>query len=56
MKEKINTYIAVLLITIAGGGATLLIVHIGTSDVLATTLQGSEGVYASLQQSILNNR
>lgn len=55
MKDKINAYFAVLLITIAGSGATLLIVHIATSETLLATFSGNETTYAALQQSILNN-
>jgi len=55
MKDRINSYIAVLLITIAGGGAALLIVHIATTDIVITAIQGTEGSYAALQQSILNS-
>jgi hypothetical protein len=43
MKNKINSYFAALLVTIAGAGATLLIVHIATTDTLAATVYGSEG-------------
>lgn len=32
MKDKINAYFAVLLITIAGAGAASLIVHIAFAD------------------------
>lgn len=56
MKDKINTYMAVLLITIFGGGATLLIVHIATSDTIAVTFSGSEANYSLLKQSILKNK
>jgi len=56
MKDKINSYFAVLLITIAGAGATLLIVHIATADVLDITVSGNEAKYIQLQQSILKNR
>ncbi|MCR4333556.1 MAG: hypothetical protein NUV60_00840 [Patescibacteria group bacterium] len=56
MKDKMNTYIAILLVTIAGSGAALIIVHVATTDVITTALRGSESNYASLQQSILNSR
>lgn len=56
MTFKINTYIAVLLVTLFGSGAALIIVHIGTTDVIATTFAGNEAQYAVLQQSILKNR
>lgn len=52
MKEKINSYFAILLITIAGAGAALLIVHIAYSDAF-DTFGGSEAAYAPLQKSIL---
>lgn len=34
MKDKINTYFAVLLITIAGAGATVLIVHVANASTV----------------------
>jgi len=55
MKEKINAYFAVLLVTIAGSGAALLIVHIATTDVLVAAARDTEANYAALRQSILNN-
>lgn len=55
MKNRINAYFAVLLITLIGSGAALLIVHVATANTFTTTLGGSEAGYASLQQSILNN-
>lgn len=55
MKDTVNTYFAVLLLTIAGSGAALLIVHIGTTDVIATAFASNEANYSSLQQSILKN-
>lgn len=56
MKNTLNTYFAVLLVTLAGAGATMLIVHIATTDVLAATSGENRAVYASLQQSILESR
>ncbi|GEM_PF-1731138 len=32
MREKINSYFAILFITIAGAGASLLIIHIAYAD------------------------
>ncbi len=52
MKEKINSYFAVLLITIAGAGAALLIVHVAYDNAFAN-FGGSEAAYAPLQESIL---
>lgn len=54
MKDRINSYFAILIITIAGSAATFLIVHIATTDALAANFGGSEASYASLQQSILD--
>lgn len=56
MKDRINSYFAVLLIAIVGSGAALLIVDIGTTDMVASTFGGSEANYAALRQSILENR
>lgn len=55
MKDKINSYFAVLLITIIGSGAALLIVDIGTSVVVASTISGHDANYAALEQSLLKN-
>ena len=56
MKDRINTYIAALLITIAGSGAALIIVHVATTDIITVALQkGQVNNYASLQRSILEN-
>ncbi len=57
MKDKINSYFAVLLVTIAGSGATLLIVHIANSDTLAATFAGSEANYTrTIQHNTLPAR
>lgn len=52
MKEKINSYFAVLIITIAGSAAAMLIIHIAYSNASVLTVN-SETQYAQLQQSIL---
>ena len=56
MKERINTYFAILLITIAGAGATSLIVHIAFSNTDAFVANNSAARYLQLQQSILRNK
>jgi hypothetical protein len=56
MKSRVNTYLAILFITLAGSGAALMIVRIATDDMVATTFRGSEANYFLLQQSILNER
>lgn len=55
MKDKINTYIATLLITIAGAGATLLIVHVVFANTFPA-LAGGESQYAPLQKTLLNEK
>jgi len=57
MRSLVNFYIALLLITIVGSGAALLIVEIATTDVITTALRSNNDMkYASLQQSILKDR
>jgi len=56
MKEKVNTYFAVLLITIFGALAAFAIVDIATTDVIAAATSGSTQTYEALRESILNNR
>lgn len=57
MKSSVNFYIALLLITVAGAGATLLIVEIATTDVITSTLRSNnDAKYASLEQSILKGQ
>lgn len=53
MTEKINSYFAVLLITVTGAGAALFIIHVAYSDTLIATIFGSEAAYAPLQRAIL---
>lgn len=55
MKDRINSYFAVLLITVAGAGATLLITHIANTDTdkLSQIVIGNEKNYDALQHSIL---
>ena len=44
MKEKINAYFAVLLITVFGAGAASIIVHVANTDPM-TSMSGYEGTY-----------
>ena len=53
MRGKVNSYIAILLITIVGSGAALLIVQVATDNAISSTFGGSEAAYSSLRQSIL---
>ncbi|HUY62492.1 MAG TPA: hypothetical protein VMV50_01715 [Candidatus Paceibacterota bacterium] len=50
MKEKINTYFAILIITVAGAGASLIIIHTANANVTALTFGSEAGQYASLGQ------
>jgi hypothetical protein len=52
MKYKINSYLAILLITIAGAGAALLLMHVATSDTFAATFSSGATKYDKLQKSI----
>lgn len=47
MTAKINSYFAVLIITLAGAGAALLIVRVATMDTFATA-----GYYADIRESV----
>lgn len=47
MTAKINSYFAVLIITLAGAGAALLIVRVATTDTFAMT-----GYYADIRESV----
>lgn len=52
MKHRVNAYFAVLLITIAGAGAALLLVHIVTSNTFTITFSSGATKYEELQKSI----
>ena len=56
MKYRVNAYLGILFITIAGAGAALLIVHIAADNMLVANFQGNEANYLLLQQSILNGK
>jgi hypothetical protein len=47
MTEKVNAYFAVLLITIAGSAASLLIIHVANSN--AAMVIANDPVYAQLK-------
>ncbi|MDO8566990.1 MAG: hypothetical protein Q7R58_02460 [bacterium] len=49
MKDTINTYFATLLITIAGAGATLLIVHVALANSFEIIMVGNEAVYSPVR-------
>ena len=56
MKSTVNTFFAMLIVTIFGSWAALAIVEIATTDIIASATQGSINNYAALQQSILKSR
>jgi hypothetical protein len=45
---KLNTYFAMLLVTIIASGAALIIVHMGTAKAFNSAL-GNEAAYTSLK-------
>jgi len=47
MTQKINSYFAVLLITITGAAASLLIIHIIYANTFVVLVSGNEAIYAS---------
>jgi hypothetical protein len=51
MKSKINSYLAILLITIAGAGAALLLVHIAASNTFTITFSSGATRYDELQKA-----
>jgi hypothetical protein len=54
MKEKINSYIAVFIIVVAGSLAATFIMKIVEENTFSNAFSGSESKYSSLEQSILN--
>ena len=46
MKDKINAYFSVLLITIAGAGAALLIIHVAYANSFTIVFSGGQTEYA----------
>lgn len=53
MAGRLNTYLALLIITIAGASATWVIVRVAYADAYDTAFYGDEANYAQLKQSIL---
>jgi hypothetical protein len=53
MKGKINSYFAVLIITVVGAAATQLIVHVVYANTFTIIVAGSAAEYVPLQRSIL---
>lgn len=46
---RINSYFAILLVTIAGSGAAMLIIHVASASEVSVTFLGSEAPYLQLQ-------
>lgn len=53
MKSKVNAYLAVLFITVAGAGAALLIIRIADADA-SRFIARNDASQALLEQSLLN--
>lgn len=51
MTYLINSYFAILLITVAGAGATMFIVHVAYDDSLEVSFTSTGANYASLQET-----
>lgn len=49
MKNTINAYFATLLITIAGAGATLIIVRVALANSFEVTMVGGQTDYSSIR-------
>lgn len=48
MKERVNTYVALLFVTIAGAGAAMLILHVALDNNFIYLNQVSGASYSSL--------
>lgn len=53
MRSKVNSYMATLLITIAGAAATLLIIRLNESNNFDRSTGYNAASYKDLQESIL---
>lgn len=53
MKDRVNTYLAILIITIACAAATLVVIRIYIARTTTVT-PDSEASYAPLREEILN--
>ncbi|NNM83835.1 hypothetical protein HKL94_01265 [Candidatus Parcubacteria bacterium] len=51
MTDKINSYFAVLIITIFGAGASLLIIHVVYASTVVTQFVSETGSYTHLQNA-----
>lgn len=47
MKDKINSYFAVLLITIAGAGASMIIIHVAYANTFEVMMVSNQAAYAA---------
>ncbi len=56
MKDRMNMYVAILLVTVAGSGAAMLILNVALDNNFTQLQQENESTYLELKQSILNSR
>ncbi len=56
MKNRVNMYVATLLVTLAGSGAAMLILNVALDNNFTRLQQENESMYLELKQSILNSR
>ena len=55
-RSQVNSYLSALIITVFASLATIVIVEVATTNVIAAATSGNEATYAALRESILNNR
>jgi hypothetical protein len=48
MKDKINTYFAILIVTLFGAGATMIIVHVAFSSTIVAVYGNQTVLYTYL--------
>ncbi len=56
MKKRANTYLAVLIITIFGAGAALIIIKVANKNQYQVVQGSNEANYVQLQNSILKSK
>lgn len=55
MKARINSYFAILLITIAGAAAALIIIHVANENTFNIIMVNGGTDYGPLERSILTH-
>ncbi|OGG76560.1 hypothetical protein A2950_01290 [Candidatus Kaiserbacteria bacterium RIFCSPLOWO2_01_FULL_55_19] len=55
-RSQVNIYFSMLIITIFASLATIAIVEVATTNIIAAATSGNEATYAALRESILESR